>query len=141
MSDDAADRMASFCADETGTRRPKTVYDYFWQAPRRSRKDETGDGKLVFGANGNCAVFFLQAAEGRITEASFRCTSCFTLVAFCEHLSELAIGLSGIEARKLGPDRLVGLHPEVPSHLHNRAVLATAAFQEAVQTLIDGGIL
>jgi len=131
--------MAASDSDESCHNRRKTVYDLFQEVARRPRKEATEDGKMVFGANGNCAVFFLRVANGRIKEAWFKCTSCFTLVALCQHLSELAIGLSGEEAQKLGPDLLVRLHPEVPSHLHNRAALACAALQAAIQTVKEGG--
>jgi len=111
----------------------KTVYDYFHQAMRNSGKVLTDrQSKLLFGEENNCAAFEVQHCGGKISDVRFKCTTCVTLVAFCEHIAELARGMNIAEAREIAPETLLKLHPEVPAQLANRADLASAAFRAAL---------
>ena len=124
--------MSSFDHHESG----KTLYDYFQQAMRNSKHALTDtQGSLRFGEEGNCAAFEVGHCGGQICEVRFKCTSCFTLVAFCEHIAELARGMSVTEAQEIGPELLLELHPEVPARLTNRADLASAAFRAALPNI------
>lgn len=112
----------------------KTIYDYFHQAVRRPGNTLTDLRSVVlFGEEGTCAAFELRHCEGKISEVRFKCTTCFTLVALCEHIAELAAGMSVAEAQEISPERLLELHPEVPMRLANRANLATMAFRAALR--------
>ena len=71
-----------------------SAYDYFHRAFRWGAQARAGTaGTLIQGADGNCAIFWLNAAQGIINSAHYRCTSCVMLPAFCVHLAELAVGL------------------------------------------------
>ncbi|MCC7497214.1 MAG: hypothetical protein IT160_06530 [Bryobacterales bacterium] len=120
----------------------RSIYDYFQQAGRRPKNTEACTaGELVPGSAGNTAIFYLEATKHRITKVVFRCTSCMTLVALCEHLSELALGLGAGQAEKLDPALLLRLHPDIPSYLQNRAELACAALHSAISILKKGNEL
>ena len=113
------------------------MYDYFHQAMRNPGKVLTDPrSPLLFGEEDHCAAFEVHHCGGRISDVRFKCTTCFTLVAFCEHIAELARGISFAEAGEIGPERLLELHPEVPAQLSNRADLASAAFRAALANTI-----
>ena len=117
----------------------KGVYDYFTQALHRSRGPLTGTvGDVVLGADGVQAVFALDAAAGRIDAAAYRCTTCVTLVALCEHLAELVQGATPEQAATLRADDLLALHREVPESRSDRAWLAVAALHAALGRQQEG---
>jgi hypothetical protein len=111
----------------------RSVYDYFQQACRRElrpfpdtiRYRRQGDAQAAFVLRAN--------AEQRIESAEYRCTTCVTLVALCEHLAQEVCGATIQRARTLTPDYLLNLHPEIPDSRHARAELALGAVQEALQ--------
>jgi NifU-like protein involved in Fe-S cluster formation len=116
-----------------------STYDYFQRAFRRGIQMPTGySGDKVRDEDGNCAVFWLQAQAGVISSAEYRCTTCATLVAFCEHLAELVIGLRLEKARAYDANRLLALHQDVPKYKAGRAALALEAFRSAVQKVDQG---
>ena len=83
---------------------------------------------------GNSAVFRIATGpDGRIAAASYRCTTCFTLVALCEHLAELVSGETAAAAGSWTAERLLAFHHEVPAARQTRAALAVSAMQSAVQ--------
>ncbi len=114
----------------------KNVHEYFRQAWRRlaTRTDLNGcRGPIVFGPDGLCAAFEVCLEQGRIARADYRCTTCVTLVALCEHLSELAVGMHADDISRLRPELLLERHPEVPPGRQDRAALALTAFTAAVK--------
>jgi len=112
----------------------KTVYHYFQQALRNSSNVLTDlQSVLVSDENGNCAAFEVNQCEGKVTRVRFKCTTCMTLVALCEHIAELAQGNSIAEAWEIDCKMLLQLHPEVPARLRNRADLASKAFHGAIE--------
>jgi len=116
-----------------------TTYDYFQRAFRRGAQARAGtSGTLVQGADGACAVFWLQAPDGIISSAQYRCTTCVTLLAFCEHLSELAVGTRVQHALRIDADQLLTLHPDVPHCRADRATLASEAFHSAIHQITQG---
>ena len=116
-----------------------STYDYFQRAFRRDTEARAGvAGSLIHGADGNCAVFWLDTAQGMISSVHYRCTTCVTLLAFCEHLSELAIGMPIERAFQYHPDQLLALHPDVPQYRTDRAKLASEAFRSAVIHIMQG---
>jgi NifU-like protein involved in Fe-S cluster formation len=87
----------------------------------------------VFGPDRNCALFNLEFERARIVKAIYRCTTCVTLVAFCEHLSELVVGMPTEHALSLEAEYLLRYHREVPAGRRDRALLAVNALKIAIQ--------
>lgn len=114
----------------------KTIYDYFHRALNNSKRIALAKNTLVFGDEGNCVAFEVKEEGGKVLDACFKCTSCFTLVALCEHIAELARGMSILEAWRISPKSLLELHPEMPVQLSERADLAVRAFRVALQSLV-----
>ncbi len=116
-----------------------STYDYFNRAFRRAARPQIGTpGKLIHDSEGNCAVFWVEAPHGQIVSAQYRSTTCVTLLAFCEHLSELAVGMAVEQAIGYQSDHLIALHPDVPEYKADRAKLASEAFRSAVQQIHRG---
>ncbi|MEO8660712.1 MAG: hypothetical protein ABI693_19740 [Bryobacteraceae bacterium] len=109
-----------------------TVYDYFQQALRRPPSTVVA-GPTVRDAEDNLAVFHVTLKNGRIAGATFRATTCVTLLALCEHLCQIAPGLTTAEAEALNSTSLLALHPEIPPARRNRAELAVRAFHQALK--------
>lgn len=110
------------------------VYHFFQRACARPANPGTEvQGNKISDAEGNSALFWIDAAGGPISSIGFRCTTCFTLVALAQHLSELASGMSLEAAETITVDLLLRLHPEIPEERRGRAALAVKAFQSAVQ--------
>ena len=115
------------------------VYDYFVRACRRGPMPEAGiAGEEIRDAEGNSAVFRIAVVDGRVETAQFRCTTCVTLVGFCEHLCDLIRCGSIAEARAFSAPDLLALHHEVPVERRDRARLAVAAMHSAVQRSFRG---
>ena len=87
----------------------------------------------MFGPDRTCASFNLKFERARIVKAVYRCTTCVTLVAFCEHLSELVVGMPAERALNLDAEYLLRCHREVPAERRDRAFLAVTALKIAVQ--------
>lgn len=117
-----------------------TVYDYFQRACRRDPEPLRGfSGDQCFDSDGNSVVFALETAESElIVKGRYRCTTCVTLVAFCERLAEELSGSTTVDAASWSAERLLSLHPEVPPVRRDRAMLAVTAVQSAVRKLTEG---
>ena len=116
---------------------PHTVYDYLQRALTR-RVDPTmraPRGPLVTSEDDAAlsALFAIAVENGRVASANYRCTTCATLVALCEHTAELIRGLPLDAARRLTSDDLLSLHPEIPSARRDRAALAIRAAHGALE--------
>lgn len=112
-----------------------TVSDYYYAAFRklgRGLEKCRAAGPLVWGCDRLCARFDLTISAGRLAKVGYRCATCVTLVALCEHIAELAAGQDLEQARTLTERDLIGLHPEIPPARHDRAALAVAAFHAAL---------
>jgi hypothetical protein len=116
-----------------------TIYGYFRRAYRRSAWGRAlpDAGPIVFGPDLNCALFSLEFDGACIVKAAYRCTTCVTLVAFCEHLSELVIGLRVEHVLRLEAEHLLYYHQEVPVERRDRALLAMNALKIAVQHFVQ----
>jgi NifU-like protein involved in Fe-S cluster formation len=78
-----------------------------------------------------CVRYYLECEAGTVLSAEYQCTTCITLVAFCEHLRQWAPGHTMEEAAALGYEDLLAHFPEVPPGRRNRARLALRALQVA----------
>ncbi len=121
--------------------RQETIYGYFRRAYlrflRHSDLPVAAFGPAVCGSDGNSAAFGVEIERGRIAKAAYRCTTCVTLVALCEHLSELVAGMPVQRALQLEPEYLLCYHEEVPAERRDRAQLALRALKEAIQSSIQ----
>jgi hypothetical protein len=108
-----------------------TIYDYFERACRRPLAPVAGEP--IRDDEGNCAAFSIGFADGRVATVSYRCTTCATLIALCEHLSELVTGLDAASVLRMKPEVLLVLHPEVPESKRAAAAIALKALQNALQ--------
>lgn len=115
---------------------PDILY-YFHRACQRNLEQTPRGtcGERVVDADGNFAHFSISTDGDLITGAHFRCTTCFTLVALCEHLSELLAGMSLDAALRLTAADLLHCHPEIPHMRQDRAELAIEAAHSALVKL------
>ena len=110
------------------------VYYYFQQACRREVSPEVPQRWIS--EDDVTAGFRLRVGKaGRIDQADYRCTTCMTLVAMCEHAAESLRGATLDEARTRSAGDLLDRHPEVPPIRHSRAHLAVAAVQAALEDI------
>ena len=111
-----------------------TTYEYFERACRRAHEPLRGRaGEQITGDDGNCAVFWIEARDGRITGAQYKCTTCSTLIALCEHLSELVIGLEPAAVLDMTEEQIIALHAGIPEAKLRTVALALGALKSAVQ--------
>ena len=85
--------------------------------------------------DGTSAVFAVGDAQGTITVVGYRCTTCVTLVAFCEHLCDLVRGRPVSEAIGITEEKLLAFHSEVPPERQDRATIAVQALRSALRRL------
>jgi hypothetical protein len=120
----------------------RSVYDYFSSAIRQPVPDPIGrSGDTVRSEDGTTAVFFIEFVGERVGIVNYRCSTCVTLVGFCEHLSEMIKGWTASEVIAFTAADLLVLHREVPPERHHRAHLAVEAMHSAALRLIEGGDL
>lgn len=113
-----------------------TVSELFERGFRRRRAAPLPiEGDVCTDAVGNFARFSLALTDGRIAALGFRCSSCATLIAFCELIAETVPGFSPEIARALTANELTAALPGVPAYKHDRAVLAVAAFRAALASI------
>ena len=126
--------MTAACREACCSVAPRrTVGELIERGFRRNRAAPLPiEGGECADADGNAARFSLEVADGRITAAGFRASSCATLIAYCEFIAELAPGFRLEIARELTAANLVEGLPGVPALKRERAVLAIAAFRAAV---------
>ncbi len=79
------------------------------------------------------ARFSLELGSDHITAASFQCSLCITLVAYCELLAETVEGLTLGEAVRISASALAARMPGVPGMKRDRAELALRALLSSVQ--------
>jgi hypothetical protein len=105
----------------------------------RPVRDPTGrSGDRVQSGDGVSAVFYIDTVGERLEIVNYRCSTCVTLVAFCEHLREMIKGTTLSDAMRVTAADLLSLHKEVPAERHGRAALAVQAMHSAVRRLLEG---
>jgi NifU-like protein involved in Fe-S cluster formation len=90
------------------------------------------EGQAVEGPDGLRASFSLNCQGQQLERISFKASTCITLVAYCEALSELAEGQELRTAIQITPIELVARLPQVPELKRDRASLAVRALQSAI---------
>jgi hypothetical protein len=76
--------------------------------------------------------FHLEIESGRIRRIDYLCTTCASLIAYCEALVRLSCGRAVGEASKLSAGDLICVVRGVPAYRRDRAQLAVAALQQAL---------
>jgi hypothetical protein len=111
------------------------VAELFERGYRRARETALPlQGDAIVDAEGNSARFSLLVSAEKVAETRFQATSCTTLIAYCEAVSQLLTGFSADIAGQYSARDLVDALPGVPAHKQDRAVLAIAAFRSALRT-------
>ena len=117
----------------------RDVHFYFGRALRRHPHPLDGEaGEREQDDEGNSAQISLIVSCGVITDVLYRCTTCCTLVALCEHLNELLQGKGLNAVDGYTADALLALHPEIPVSRRGRAELAVRALRAAMKTRSEG---
>lgn len=111
----------------------RVVSDLFDRGYRRNRLIPfTLEGAELRDTNDLSARFSLDLAGGAIKGIRFRVSTCITLIAYCELITELAAGKSAREAAALSESELVAALPDVHAMKRDRASLAINAFRAAL---------
>ena len=116
----------------------RDVHYYFQQALRRqSRRSALQCVSFPLMTSRPAFPFSMAPGSGATIEADveYRCTTCITLVAICEHIAEEWRGATVRRARSLTAERILEQHPEIPPNRHSRAYLAAAAAKAALEDL------
>lgn len=116
----------------------KTINDYFQCAMcKPTLPIHIPAERYVSSGDGLKAAFALTCCDSRIQRGAYRCTTCATLVALCEHLSELVVDAAPGDVLQWTPDMLLNLHPEIPENKRDRITLALSALQASVGVCLN----
>src|SRR5262245_49763760 len=128
--------MSATCRQPCCSAMPRLIVtELFERGLRRLRETEVAiDGEACRDTEGNFARFGLRVSAGRIERVGFRCSSCATLIAYCELITEMMPNFSREIARGLTAPEIVQALPGVPALKHARAALAVAAFRVALDS-------
>ncbi len=129
--------MTATCRAECCSATPRfTVSELFERGFHRRRLAPLPiEGGACADAAGNFARFSLAVTDGRIGAVRFHCSSCATLIAYCELIAAIVPGLTPEIARAVPAQQLIETLPGVPAYKHDRAVLAVAAFRAALASI------
>jgi NifU-like protein involved in Fe-S cluster formation len=112
----------------------RDVYYYFQQAYRRPLR-QTSSFRFIADGDAEAAFAFRIARPDTIEAVEYRCTTCMTLVAMCEHIAEELQGATLSRAKSLTAEHILTQHPEIPQSRRCRAHLAAAAARAALETI------
>jgi hypothetical protein len=110
----------------------KSVHDLIQQALRRPRRELANPGPLIDDKDGAMARFAVECDGEVVTLLEYRCTTCATLVAFCELLRERALRATTGAIASWEPADLVAWLPGIPRSHWTRAETALKALQAAL---------
>jgi hypothetical protein len=113
----------------------RNVQYYFEKACRRRLQPLPVPIRLVADEDAQAGFVIGLGTADRIDFIEYRCTTCMTLVALCEHLAEDLRGSTIHDAQSLTAERILALHPEIPSSRGSRAQLAVAAVHAALENI------
>jgi hypothetical protein len=111
----------------------RDVHYYFQKACRRQLRPLTEPMHIVADENVQAGFAIRLGSTERIDIIDYRCTTCVTLVALCEHLAEELRDSTVEFARSLTAAKILALHPEIPLSRGSRAHLAVAAVHAALE--------
>jgi nitrogen fixation NifU-like protein len=94
--------------------------------------DATARGEATNPVCGDLLRLYVKVAGGKITEASFKVQGCPPSVAAGSALTEMIIGLTVDEARKLAPRDITRALESLPRNKEHCAVLAIDALRAAL---------
>lgn len=77
--------------------------------------------------------FWIRVEAGRVAAIQYSASSCTTLLALCEHLSELTLGRDLTAVAGITAEELLALHPEIAPSKRSRSNLAVRALRQAVR--------
>ena len=121
--------MAACC----GVAPRRNVSDLFDRGRRRARQSPLPiQGDEHRDPNGLAARFSLAVEGDKLSKVGFKATTCITLIAYCELIAELTGGESIPQAARLSVADLIAQLPDVPALKRDRALLAIAAFRDAL---------
>jgi NifU-like protein involved in Fe-S cluster formation len=103
-----------------------------WRAPAPAASAEDPSQNLR-------VEIYLETEGGCIRRIDYRCSSCASLIAYCEAMVRLACGRGVAEAARLDAADLIGSVAGVPGYRHDRARLAAAAFRQALSKHLPHG--
>ena len=114
------------------------VYHYFQRACQRDLRRLLGlPGNKITDDDGNSVIVWLRCEHGIVVSAQYKCTTCFTLVALCEHMADLLPGMSLETAGTFPAEQLLSLHPEIPGIRSDRARLVIGAVRSALEKQLE----
>lgn len=120
-----------------GARGQLSVHECFQRGLRTRRQPPLPHvGERVARADGLWACFSFARSGGVLTAVRFECSSCTTLVAYCQALCELIPGADAGAESALDPRELIRCLPGVPGSRQDRAVLALAALRAALSQAV-----
>jgi len=104
-----------------------SLYDYFERALRRPLTALPPEAVWRRDEEGCIAAFRIRVECDRVVEVEYRSTTCATLLALCEHLTDLIPGMTAAEVLAYSSRSLLELHPEIPAARRTRADLVVRA--------------
>jgi len=119
-------------------RAPESVVDLLHSALARPR----WHGPAATGSAGDPlrklrAEILLETGDGRIVRADYRCTTCASLIAYCEAMVRMISGLELGRTAALEAGDLIRRVRGVPACRHDRAHLAVAAMRAALREVLQ----
>jgi len=96
-------------------------------------------GRVAHDGDGRTAQFSIEVEGGVIKAVSFNVSTCATLIAYCEFVSEDITGATLSQAVALTPEQVIAPLKGIPPHKYDCARLATTALRGAVKIALKGG--
>jgi NifU-like protein involved in Fe-S cluster formation len=109
-----------------------SLHDYFERALRHPPAALPREVLWCRDEDGCIVAFRIRKECDRVVEVEYRSTTCATLLAVCEHLTDLIPGMTVTEALAYSSANLVALHPEIPAGRRARADLAVRALHASL---------
>jgi NifU-like protein involved in Fe-S cluster formation len=94
--------------------------------------DATARGEAINPVCGDLLCLYIKVADGKIAEASFKVQGCPPSIAAGSVLTEMIIGLTVDEARKLAPRDVTRSLENLPRNKEHCSVLAIDALRAAL---------
>lgn len=110
----------------------------FDRGRQRQRLPELANvGRWIEGREQVGARFSVELTDGILSDIRFRATTCITLVAYCDLLSERCLGLTPVAALNQNAQQLVSALPGVPPGKQDRASVTVTSLHSAIAATIN----